>query len=135
MMAGFGDESAGFEISVDKTAKRVELRAWGFWKQETLADSYRKEMLSSFEALSGGAWQLLADFTQYSPQKPEIQALQEEIIKAALSRGMVRGGVIVSNAITRLQVQRLVECSRGIEWSVRMSAAKVAATAAEKRST
>jgi hypothetical protein len=135
MMASFGDESAGFEINVDKVARRLLLRAWGFWRQPALSDAYQRQMQSSFEALKGDKWLLSIDFSEYSPQKPEVQALQEEMISAAKAGGMVKAEVIASNAITRLQVQKLVECSRGIEWSVRRSAGDSAASAAKKRST
>lgn len=103
----YGNEAAGFEIVVDRALGQLGVRAWGFWTP-SLAESYPKEIARHCAGFGGMDWRLVADFQGYLPQRNEAQEAQEKAMTIAASYNMNQASFIVTNAITRMQLRRLL---------------------------
>lgn len=104
-----GSPQEGFEIQVYPDENLFSLKVWGFWKQEELSQTFRREMQSALEAFAGKEWALLADFLDSVAQRPEVCRLYSELLTIARERGLERVAVVVGNALARLQLGRLAQ--------------------------
>lgn len=131
-MAVFGTKEEGFEISADTPSRYLVLRAWGFWKKETGA-LFHQEMRKSFFKFMGGTWGLLADFTSFKTQSPEVYKKLVETMASLKQSGMTRVAVVVKDAISRLQSRHLAdECGKeGWTFHVDVAGARLALSGAK----
>ncbi|MBN2383550.1 hypothetical protein JXQ70_11775 [bacterium] len=115
-MKTYGDNDRGFEFAVDQPNRQMTLRAWGFWKAD-LVEIFKDKMNNSISEFKGSKWDLLFDFSEFRPQKTEILEVFENIIIKASNNGLERVAVVVSSAITRLQIMRFAELTKKENWS------------------
>ncbi|HVY44654.1 MAG TPA: hypothetical protein VHB21_02200 [Minicystis sp.] len=113
-MARFGSDEAGF--SIDAIASSVKVRAWGFWDAATAA----RFPPAVFEALAaaGPRAELLVDVTELKPQREAGQAALHEVIEGTVRLGLRRAELVVTNAITRMQLARIVREAGARSWTL-----------------
>jgi len=110
-----GSDESGF--SVETNAVGVRVRAWGFWDAATAANFAP----AVFGALRGGMTrrpQLLIDATQLKPQRDEGQQAIRDLVESASKLGVARAEFVVTNAITKMQVSRILRELNVSGWSL-----------------
>jgi hypothetical protein len=107
-----GSDRAGYEVSPEPAARLLVLRLWGLWDM-TIALAFRADVLRAYDALEGAPWVALSLSQQNPPQKPEVQAVHTEMMGTGVRRGLRRVAVIVSSALSQMQIRRLFEESGG----------------------
>jgi hypothetical protein len=111
-------EESGFTVEVGTLGVRV--RAWGFWNAE-IATSFVTRVLELVRAAPRSA-PLYIDATQLKPQRDEGQAALREVVNVVSKLGVVRAELVVTNAITRLQLARIIRESGAECWTLRSPA-------------
>ncbi|EYF06883.1 serine/threonine-protein kinase [Chondromyces apiculatus] len=113
-----------FRITADLTNCIVRLKVWGFWdlaEGKAYVDEFlQKATLVAQEAasrspastLAPGAdptlpWYVLADISEFSAQKPEVNACVEKTMEFARQHRMRRAANLVSSALSKMQIGRL----------------------------
>ncbi len=96
----------GFEVSSMLANNIVRVRVWGLW-DETDAKAYWEKFQSVAQRYVGKKWYVLADITDFPPQKPEVHAYVERTMAYARKNGLVRAANLVDSALSRMQVARL----------------------------
>jgi hypothetical protein len=101
-MMRFGTDESGFSIETSPLGARV--LAWGFW-DAAIAVAFPAAVLDALGARGGQ--QLLVDATQLKPQGDDGQAAFRRLVEAT-SKLKLRAEVVVTNAITKLQLVRIL---------------------------
>ncbi|MDC3982914.1 serine/threonine-protein kinase [Polyangium jinanense] len=96
----------GFLVTVDGATNVVRVDVWGFWD---LGDGkgYWEEFERKTRPLLGKPWYVLANISNFPPQKPEVSAFIEKTMTHARQHGLVRAANLISSALGRMQIQRL----------------------------
>lgn len=118
MTAQGGNAAAGFVVTIEAPSGLVHARCWGFWGAE-LGAAWQAEALAAAHRVRGHAWCVLFDFEGFAPQRPSVQELvRATIVKIAAFKP--RYAVLVAdNAITKLQLVRLLREEGCHAWSFR----------------
>lgn len=103
-----GTDAGGFRIKGSaQSALRIE--AWGYWSPE-VATRFGREAPSAVQGLSSTAVFVL-DAAELKPQAAEGQEALRALFRALSSLTFVGGKIIASNALTCMQLMRLLrEC-------------------------
>lgn len=102
-----GDQAQGYEIDVDRPLRLVVVRCWGIWEMST-AERYRSELVRAFAPFDGGRpWYLVADISDYPPQRPEVARVHRMLMQRATKQGLRRAASVVNSAMTQLQIRRV----------------------------
>jgi hypothetical protein len=109
-----GDEIAGFEVAIAMPERILRIVAWGLWAAP-LARGYRDAMYMAFRPLRGRPWAVLSDRRRASTQSDEVRAIMSEVMDRATLMGRDRAAVLVSGAVTKLQMQRLATEARVVQ--------------------
>jgi hypothetical protein len=102
-----GDESAGYEVRIDRARRLLRFEFWGYW-QLGLGISYRDTCIAAMKRLSpGGRWCVLANISRYPAQKPEVAKCHADTMVVAGPLGMARAANLVDNTLSQMQIRRL----------------------------
>jgi hypothetical protein len=115
-MAQGGDSRAGYTTTVDLSRGLLHSRCWGFWEMH-IASDWKADALAAVHLVRSPSFSVLADLDQFVPQRPSVQ---EEVraFAVAIAALKPRGAVfLVSNAITKLQLVRLLREEKCSIWS------------------
>ena len=96
----------GFLVTVDGATNVVRVDVWGFWDVKD-GQRYWEEFERKTRPLLGKPWYVLANISQFPPQKPEVSVFVEKTMKHAREHGLVRAANLVSSVLGRMQIQRL----------------------------
>ncbi|MRG92308.1 serine/threonine-protein kinase [Polyangium spumosum] len=96
----------GYLVTVDNTTRVVRVDVWGFWDASD-GKAYWEEFERQTRPLLGKPWYVLANISNFPPQKPEVSVFVEKTMKHARENGLVRAANLVSSALGRMQIQRL----------------------------
>ena len=113
-MKSAGNDDSGY--SVDVLALGIQIRAWGFW-DAALATNFVAAVLDAIRANPQRSW-LTLDASQLKPQRDEGQAALRELVETTAKLGQ-RGELIVANAITKMQLARIIREARANTWTMR----------------
>lgn len=112
-----GDPEVGFRVTRDAKRRLVRLDLWGLWT-EALGEDFRGACTSAFEEIKDGpSWAVLADISNYPPQRPRVQQVHADMMALSVRLKITRAANLVSNALNRLQIKRLSEESGLPEFS------------------
>jgi hypothetical protein len=103
-----GDESAGFRITPDSSARIVEIERWGVWTV-AIASDFKKQILEVCEVMKTAPWAGLSFATRHPPQSAEVQRLQGDTMAVARSYGCVRAAMIAESALAAMMIRRLTQ--------------------------
>lgn len=103
-----GNEKMGYTVQVDSEKQVLFLKCWGMW-DESLADDYRKHMLESYDQIDQRPWFVLADISQFPPQRESVQAVHGELMGLAVGRGMLKAASVVDSTLSKMQIRRIAE--------------------------
>jgi hypothetical protein len=101
-----GDDSRGFEVSLDRAHHILRIRSWGIW-DIAVADAYKSAMRKAFGSLRGRPWAVLSDRRRSSPQSEAVQAIIHDVMEEASKAGRTRAAVLIESASAKLQMRRL----------------------------
>lgn len=101
-----GDERAGFDVTVDRSARILRLRMWGLW-DEALAERFRSGTLKCASTLTGAPWAILADASQFVAQSAVVTQKRKEVMVKAIPMGCTKIAAIVGQAVHRMQFTRI----------------------------
>lgn len=102
-----GGPSGGFRVTATPAELRVE--AWGYWPGDVIAAFCRRAALAT-HAL-GPMTAFVFDGNDLKPQCPEAQESFRALFRALAASSFFSARVISKNALTRMQLARLVrEC-------------------------
>jgi hypothetical protein len=101
----WGDESAGFELSVHPCRRLFRLRIYGFWTV-ALAEEYRKQSNEAMEPLDP-TFSAVVDARDAKVQVPEVRAIRAGALNDGIKRGLTAIAYLSSTATTALQIRRL----------------------------
>lgn len=122
-----GDEKNGYELWIDAPRRLLRFRFWGFWK-EALGIAYREDCFAAMREVSmRGKWFVLADLTDYPPQRPDVQACHAATMVRAHELGMHAAANLVNVTLSQMQIRRLSEQSGLPEFAFFQSEAKALA--------
>ncbi|TKD10120.1 serine/threonine protein kinase [Polyangium fumosum] len=96
----------GFLVTVDGATNVVRVDVWGFWDVGD-GKGYWEEFERKTKPLLGNPWYVLANISNFPPQKPDVSAFVEKTMTHARENGLVRAANLVSSALGRMQIQRL----------------------------
>ncbi|MDI1444499.1 serine/threonine-protein kinase [Polyangium sp. 6x1] len=96
----------GFLVTVDGATNVVRVDVWGFWDVGD-GKAYWEEFERKTRPLLGKPWYVLANISNFPPQKPDVSAFVEKTMTHARGNGLVRAANLVSSALGRMQIQRL----------------------------
>ncbi|MCU0685708.1 MAG: hypothetical protein MUF34_26270 [Polyangiaceae bacterium] len=116
MMVQAGDVAAGFVVEIDPQLGLVHSRCWGFWSDE-LAASWQGEMLAAVHRERAHAWCALVDLDGFAPQRPSVQEVVRTMVVTMAAYKPRSAILLASNAITKLQLVRLLREERCTAWS------------------
>lgn len=105
---------AGFDLQLDAPLKLVRGRCWGFWDEAT-TERFQRELFAAVQKLERPAL-LLLDVTALLPQPEQTQATFRQLIASSAAAGLGRAALVATNAITRLQLARLVQEAKAPHW-------------------
>jgi hypothetical protein len=109
-----GDDKEGFTVELDRGAGILRIAAWGFWSL-TVASAFPDDVrVASASARPG--FSLLTDCTGLHPQRSEGQEAWSRLIRELGGR-VGRVCAFVPNAVTKLQLVRIVKASPGARWT------------------
>lgn len=118
MMGQGGDDRAGFATKVDLPHSLVHSRCWGFW-HDGLASNWEFDALAAVHQVRSSPWCILVDLDRFVPQRPSVQEAVRAVAVSVASQ-KPRGAVFLTgNAITKLQLIRLLREERCGVWSFR----------------
>jgi hypothetical protein len=103
---GVGLKKKGFLVEVDTRRAIVKVKVWGFWTVED-GQAYVDEFKRRAAKVIGRPWYVLADISEFSAQKPEVQALVEQTMAYARKHGLVKAANLVSSTLGKMQISRL----------------------------
>jgi hypothetical protein len=95
-----------FSISVDPARRILRLKVWGFWTLDE-GKAYAAEFEQKARPLIGRPWYVLADISDFPPQKNEVNELLAQPMKFARAQGMVRAANLVSSALPKMLIARI----------------------------
>lgn len=103
-----GTAAGGFRVGgTPQAALRIE--AWGYWSREVVT-AFAREAPFAVEKLSASAAFLL-DAGNLKPQAAEGQEALRALFRGLSALAFAQGRILVSNALTRMQLMRLLrEC-------------------------
>jgi hypothetical protein len=107
-----GSDEAGFVIDVGVVY--LSIHVWGFWDAATAAEFGRA---GADAVRTSTRTQLVVDATRLKPQRDDGEAALRSVIEATASSKLVRAEVRVGNAITRMQLARLVREKGAGKWT------------------
>ncbi len=106
--AEVGTEAGGFRMA-GAAQGAVRITAWGYWPSDVVG-AFAKDASSAAQKL-GAASVFTLDATALKPQGAEGQEALRALFRALASTTFAKGIVLANNALTRMQLQRLVrEC-------------------------
>lgn len=108
--------AAGFDLQSEPRARLVRGRCWGFWDRAT-AERFQRELLESLRKVERPG-RLLLDMTELLPQPDDTQATLRQLMVASAAVGLGQAALVTTNAITRLQLARLVREARVPQWAL-----------------
>ena len=102
-----GDATGGFYVSAAAPAFR--LRVWGYWAPDVVA-AFAREVPAACQRLTAAA-ELLVDADELKPQGADGQEALRVWFRGLATLTFAKGNVVASNALTRMQLTRLMrEC-------------------------
>ncbi len=107
-MAKSGNEKAGYETKVDLDKLVVKVRCWGMW-DAALAEAYRVDLLADFAQVKGRQWCVLADISQFPPQREEVQAVHGALMGQAVGMGMTKAASVVESSLSKMLISRIAK--------------------------
>jgi len=112
-MPRVGSALTGFDVVESDEAVRVEV--WGFWGKE-VADLFAPTVVEACRAARSPV-RLLVDASAFKPQREEGQAAFRDMMIGSARCGVQRAVMIVTNAITKLQLARIATENGAGSWS------------------
>ncbi len=122
-MAEGGDSRAGFSTRVDLEHALVHSRCWGFWGED-LASAWKSDVLAAVLQVKGPSFGVLLDLNQFSPQRPAVQDAVRAVAVTIASLKPSGAVLLAGNAITKLQIVRLLREGKCEGWSFRSGASE-----------
>jgi hypothetical protein len=113
-MTRAGTDEAGYSIEVGAFGVRV--RAWGFWGA-SVAGGFSAAVLEALQAAPQRG-RLQVDAALLKPQRDEGQAAFRELVQATTKLANFRAELVVTNAITKMQLARIIRETSASTWSV-----------------
>jgi hypothetical protein len=104
--ARIGDSQAGYTISIDPISRTVLVKGWGFWSVEAAAQFGPSVSEALASAPSQAVLQL--DLNGLKPMRDEGQSSFGAMLTTLRKMGVASVRISVDNALTRLQILRLV---------------------------
>jgi hypothetical protein len=101
---GYGTEAGGFRLL--NTASEFRVECWGYWNAEVCAAFRKHGTLAAWKLTGLGAFVL--DAKQLKPQGNDGQEALREFFRALSATPFTKGSVSAENALTRMQLTRLV---------------------------
>jgi len=97
-----------FEITTDLVRRILRLKVWGFWTVDE-AQAYWEAFQYRVRPLLAGPWYVLADISNFGPQKDDVNAIVAKTMDFARENGMVRAAnlVLVDAALAKMLIARL----------------------------
>jgi hypothetical protein len=106
--AQVGGDTGGFRVVMGLQAMRIE--AWGYWPSDVVG-AFARETPGAIQRLAPTT-SFTLDANQLKPQGAEGQESLRVLFRALAPLAFARGTIVASNALTRMQLTRLVrECS------------------------
>jgi hypothetical protein len=106
--ADVGTEAGGFRFTAGAHGA-VRVAAWGYWPSDVVAAFAKEAPLASQRLSATGVFTL--DAMSLKPQGAEGQEALRTLFRALAAVTFTKGTIVSSNALTRMQLQRLVrEC-------------------------
>jgi hypothetical protein len=109
-----GDDKEGFTVELDAGASILRVAAWGFWSL-TVAAAFPDDVRTASAPARPG-FRLLADCTGLHPQRTEGQEAWSGLLHELGGR-VGRVCAFVPNAVTKLQLARIVKATPGARWT------------------
>src|SRR5687767_13323521 len=115
-MQRVGDDSTGFSVD-HPDAGRILVKGWGFWSV-AVASAFAPTVMEGCKGRPRGTI-LILDMVDLKPMREEGQQSFSRLLTALSNLGIAQVSVITTNALTKLQLLRLVtESATGahVEW-------------------
>jgi hypothetical protein len=109
-------KESGFAVDLGPQAVRV--RAWGFWDEQA-ATAFTTAVLDALR-VPPRRGQLVIDATNL-PQRDDGQRAFRDVIAETAQLGPVRVELVVTNAITKMQLARLIRELGASHWTLTSS--------------
>jgi hypothetical protein len=98
----------GFRVELDNKIKVCFLKVWGPWT-ESDGKNYVKHFAEILQPFQGHEFDVVADISEFPPQKDEVNLQIQETMRHAATSGMKRAANVVNSAMTKIQIERLSE--------------------------
>ncbi|MEW5847808.1 MAG: hypothetical protein AB2A00_03300 [Myxococcota bacterium] len=119
-----GNDDGGYSIAYDHFASALRLQVWGFWPDD-VAGQFADAMMGACQKVLRPVV-VRADATHLKPQRLAGQEAWRRIFIALQAGGLSRAIILCPNALTRLQLQRLIKETDASAWSCVTSDAEAA---------
>jgi hypothetical protein len=100
----YGSQAAGFRLT--NTATEFRLEGWGYWTPEVIATFRKHAPIAAWKLSALGAF--VFDAKQMRPLSIDGQEALRELFRALSAVPFAKGSVLTENALTRMQLIRLV---------------------------
>jgi hypothetical protein len=101
-----GTDADGFTISFEEPSRCLRIRVYGFWQPDTAA-TFVASLVDACRP-PRRAVELVVDASDLKPQRDEAQVALKDAFAALPGLGITRASVVTDNALTKLQLLRLV---------------------------
>jgi serine/threonine-protein kinase len=98
----------GYRIELDVARRIAFLKVWGLWSNDD-GRAFASYFQTTLAPWKDTAWDVVADISEFPPQRGEVNGMVAETMRIAATTGMRRAANVVSSAMTKLQIQRLSE--------------------------
>jgi len=105
-MPTFGTDADGFTITFEEMTRCLRIRMYGFWPPD-IAASFATTVLDACRP-PRRTTEVVVDASDLKPQRDETQAALVDVFAALPSLGVAKASVLTDNALTKLQLLRLV---------------------------
>jgi serine/threonine protein kinase len=95
-----------FKVSADLERGILRLKVWGFWTLDE-GIAYWEDFLIKVRPLVGRPWYVLADISEFPPQKDDVREYLAKLMAFAGQNGMVRAANLVSSALPKMAIARM----------------------------
>jgi serine/threonine protein kinase len=95
-----------FQVKPDPSTRILRVKVWGFWDAEE-GRAYLEEFLQKAATLINKPWYVLADISEFPPQKPDVSPFVEQTMAYARENNLLKAANLVSSALTKMQISRL----------------------------
>lgn len=105
------NQDRGYEFFIDRRSNILKVKAWGVW-DVAYAEQYDRDLQKHVLQISQYApqgWYVLVDLNNFPPQIPAVQPILVRGMNFGITHGLKKEARLIGQALTQLQLKRLVK--------------------------